>query len=111
MSCADSPASLPPARAQGAAAGANLRRLQKGGSRPGSAAGGPQAAAAWQAGAQPLQAQGQQAQGRRQQLEAAQERLQLREEARRRAARFVDCEAALSGEDGSGKMHDAVAPS
>ena len=78
----------------------NLRRLQKGGSRPTSAAGVATGAPA------PAGAEAQQSppQGRRQQLEAAQERLRRREEARRRAARFVDCEAQLSGDDASGML-------
>ncbi|KAI3429818.1 hypothetical protein D9Q98_010131 [Chlorella vulgaris] len=93
----ESPASLPPSYFQQQAAGGNLRRLQKRGSAP-----AVPPAESLQQQEQQQQAARQQPQGRQQQLEAAQDRQRRREEARKRAARFVDCEAALSGDDASG---------
>jgi hypothetical protein len=78
-----------------------LRRLQKRGSAPAM----PPAASQQQQQQQAQQQEArQQPQGRQQQLEAAQDRQRRREEARKRAARFVDCEAALSGDDASGAV-------
>ena len=110
---ADSPASLPPVHAQhqqqgggGGGAAANLRRLQKGGSRPTSAA----AAGAPAGRPLPVAAQQQQQQQHRlQQLEAVQERRQRQVDARKKASRFIDAEAALSGDDASGECQPAAA--